>query len=446
MGKCSVACQRCALGEIRVSCTVRRFGGQPNSLRSTDGDGVHLIVGRCSRHLENRIIRSIPALILMLAVATSITPVCHADEPAKQNALHKAAQEWIQVGTEQHQRSLFKAAEKSFRRAAVFRSYLTDAERQNLDELLEKSAGAALARELTSVSTPASDKLAPPVQQVDASKVVALDTKAVEVKPPAKIVETKADSIKDGKHLSRKEWAYIKEEPMTATSSFGKQVKLAPKPASPPKTAESAQAAPGPRVVFEPGDVIEVKFFYTPQLDTTQTVRPDGKISLQLIPEVKAQGKTVAELRSELMKLYDPHLKAPEISVVARSFYNQRVFVGGQVLKAGVVQMPGKMTAFEAIMEVGGFDLRAAERKSVIVIRYSKGRRYAYKLDLKQATAGKESKPFYLQPKDIVHVPRTKIAKLNQWIDQHINKIIPDTGFYLRRTNGDTTYGMGNYR
>jgi protein involved in polysaccharide export with SLBB domain len=122
------------------------------------------------------------------------------------------------------------------------------------------------------------------------------------------------------------------------------------------------------------------------------------------------------------------------------------VFVGGQVLKAGVVQMPGKMTALEAIMEVGGFDLRAAERKSVIVIRYSKGRRYAYKLDLKQATTGKESKPFYLQPKDIVHVPRTKIAKLNQWIDQHINKIIPDTGFYLRRTNGDTTYGMGNYR
>ena len=397
-------------------------------------------------HLENRTVKSVSALILMLAAAMSITSLCHADEPAKQNVLQKAAQEWIQVGTEQHQRSLFKAAQTSFRRAAIFRRYLTDAERQNLDELLEKSASAALARELTSVGTLASDRLVPPIQQVDAGKVVALDTKAVEVKPPAKIVETKADSIKDGKHLSRKEWEYITEEPLTATSSFGKQVKLPSKPASPPRIAESTQAAPGSRVVFEPGDVIEVKFFYTPQLDTTQAVRPDGKISLQLIPEVKAQGKTVAELRDELMKLYDPHLKAPEISVVARSFYNQRVFVGGQVFKPGVVQMPGKMTALEAVMEVGGFDLRAAERKSVIVIRYSKGRRYAYKLDLKQATAGKESKPFYLQPKDIVHVPRTKVAKLNQWIDQHINKLIPDTGFFLRKTSGDTAYGMGSYR
>jgi len=397
-------------------------------------------------HLENRIVKGVSVLILILVAAMSITSLCHADEPAKENALHKAAQEWIQVGTEQHERSLFRAAEQSFRRAAVFRRYLTEAERQHLDELLEKSSNAALARELTSVGTVESDKLVPPVQQVDADKVVALDTKAVEVKRPAKIVETKADSIKDGKHLSRKEWEYITEEPVTATSSFARQVKLPTKAALPPQAAKSTQAPPGSRVVFEPGDVLEVKFFYTPQLDTTQTVRPDGKISLQLIPEVKAQGKTVAELRDELMKLYDPHLKAPEISVVARSFYNQRVFVGGQVFKPGVVQMPGKMTALEAIMEVGGFDLRAAERKSVIVIRYASGRRYAYKLDLKQATAGKESKPFYLQPKDIVHVPRTKIAKLNQWIDQHINKIIPDTGFYLRRTNGDTTYGMGNYR
>lgn len=397
-------------------------------------------------HLQNRIVRSIPALVLVLAAAMPINLPCRADEPAKQNALHKAAQEWIQVGTEQHERSLFKAAEKSFRRAAVFRSYLTTTEQKKLDELLEKSASAALASELTSASTAASERLVPPIQQVDAAKVVALDTKAVQVKPPVKIAETKADSVKDGKNLSRKEWEYITEEPVTATSSFDKQVKLPSRPVSPPPIAKSTQAAFGSRVVFGPGDVIEVKFFYTPQLDTTQTVRPDGKISLQLIPEVKAEGKTAAELRDELMKLYDPHLKAPEISVIGRSFYNRRVFVGGQVLKPGVVQMPGQMTALEAIMEVGGFDLRAAERKSVIVIRYAEGRRYAYKLDLKQATAGNENKPFYLQPKDIVHVPRTSIAKLDQWIDQHINKLIPDTGFFVRRTSGDTSYGMGNYR
>lgn len=399
-----------------------------------------------TEYLKNNVFRSISVLILALAAAMPNTNRCRASETAKQNALQKAAQEWMQVGTEQHERSQFKAAERSFRRAAIYRQYLTDAERMKLDGLLERSANAALAKELTSVGNKVSDGLVPPVQPVDTTKVVALDTKVFEVKPQIKIVEAKADSVKDGKLLSSREWEYITEEPVTATSSFGQQVRLPSRPALPVRAPESTGAAPESRIVFEPGDVVEVKFFYTPELDITQTVRPDGKISLQLIPEVKAQGKTVAELRDELMKLYDPHLRAPEISVVARSFYNQRVFVGGQVLKPGVVQMPGSMTALEAIMEVGGFDLRAAELKSVIVIRYTRGRRYAYKLNLKQATAGDETKPFYLQPKDIVHVPRTRIAKLNQWIDQHINKIIPDTGFFLRRTNGDTTVGMGSYR
>jgi len=159
-----------------------------------------------------------------------------------------------------------------------------------------------------------------------------------------------------------------------------------------------------------------------------------------------AKGKTAAELQHELLDLYGPHLTDPQIAVIARSFYTHRVFVGGQVMKPGVVQMPGEMTALEAIMEAGGFDVRAAERKNVIVIRYADGRRYVYKLDLKRAVAGNETEPFYLQPRDIVHVPRTGIAKLNQWIDQHINKIIPDTGFFLRRTNGDTSVGVGSYR
>lgn len=422
------------------------------------------------KHPQNKVFTSIWVLIIVLAAALPNTSQCRAAETTKENALRKAAQEWINVGAEQHKRSLFKAAERSFRRAAIYRKYLTDAERKELDQLMEQSANAAMAKELTSVGTSAADKLAPPIEQVDADKVVALDTKAVEVKIPvdhAKLVEVKrpveiskpveikpqvrparikADSVKDGSLLTQKEWEYIAEKPVTTSSSFAKQVQLPARPASPVGTRRSTETAYESRIVFEPGDIIEVKFFYTPELDITQTVRPDGKISLQLIHEVTARGKTPEELRDELMKLYDPHLRAPEIAVVARSFFNQRVFVGGQVLKPGVVQMPGRMTALEAIMEVGGFDMRAAERKSVLVIRYTGGRRYAYKLDLKKAVAGNETKPFYLQPKDVVHVPRTKIAKLNQWIDQHINKIIPDTGIFFRRTNGDTTVGMGSYR
>jgi len=118
------------------------------------------------------------------------------------------------------------------------------------------------------------------------------------------------------------------------------------------------------------------------------------------------------------------------------------VFVGGQVMRSGIVQMPGKMTLLEAIMEAGGFNLREAEVKNVVVIRHKAGQRYGYKLDLKASLAGKKTKPFFLEPKDIIYVPRTKIAVLDQWIDQHINKLIPQTGFVYTTEMGDGRAGF----
>ena len=206
------------------------------------------------------------------------------------------------------------------------------------------------------------------------------------------------------------------------------------------------EKAARPRMALAPGDVVEVKFFYTPQLNETQTVRPDGKIGLQLVGEIDVQEKTPAEIRSELLELYAPHLEQIEVAVIVRSFWNRRVFVGGQVVEPGIIEMPGELTVLEAITQAGGFDVREAEVKNVVVIRHRDGQRYGHALDLRAAVAGKRTEPFLLEPQDIVYVPRTKIAKVNQWIDQHINKIIPDTGMFFMRTKGRTTIGIGSYR
>ncbi len=201
-----------------------------------------------------------------------------------------------------------------------------------------------------------------------------------------------------------------------------------------------------PRVELTPGDVVEVKFFYTPELNESQTVRPDGYISLQLVGEVKAQGISPAELRDELLRLYEPQLKDPEINVVVRSFQNQRVYVGGQVMKPGIIEMPGQMNLLEAIMQAGGFNLREAEVRNIVVIRNKNDKRFAYSVNLKPALEGDETEQFLLEPKDIVYVPRTEIAKLDQWIDQNINQIIPDPGIIFTRTTGNTMVGVGSYR
>jgi len=185
------------------------------------------------------------------------------------------------------------------------------------------------------------------------------------------------------------------------------------------------QAPSSSRVTLEPGDEIEVKFYYTPELDITQMVRPDGKIALQLIGELEVQGKSPAQLREELLKLYGPHLKNPEVAVIVRSLLNRRVYVGGQVVTPGVIEMPAETDVLEAIMQAGGFLLPEAEVRNVIVIRYRDGQRYAFSVNLAPALKGGGTQPFYLQPQDIVYVPRTKITKVDQWVDQHINMLIP---------------------
>jgi polysaccharide export outer membrane protein len=195
------------------------------------------------------------------------------------------------------------------------------------------------------------------------------------------------------------------------------------------------------QLVLSAGDVVEVSFYYTPELNITQTIRPDGKISLQLIGEVRAQGKTPSGLRTELLESYAKILKQPDITVLTRSFYERRVFVGGRVMAPGVFDMPGPMTLLEAIIQAGGLDMMQAEVRNIVVIRHEGDRRYGYAVDLQPALQGSESQPFYLRPKDIVYVPQTKIAKVDQWVDQHINQLIPKVGFTFSQVRGNTVIG-----
>ena len=174
--------------------------------------------------------------------------------------------------------------------------------------------------------------------------------------------------------------------------------------------------------------IIETKFIYTPQFNEIQTVSPEGSITLPLVGEVKVQGKGRAQVRDELIRLYSRTLDRPEISVISRKHSQRRVFVGGEVVKPGAIEMPGKLTALQAIMEAGGLNFRTASSKYIVIIRQRNDEEYGCALDLRNALDGMSGKPFYLEPQDIVFVPRSTITKVNQWIDQYINKMIPQTG------------------
>lgn len=211
-----------------------------------------------------------------------------------------------------------------------------------------------------------------------------------------------------------------------------------------PKAKPASEAPPvDPAVLtLRPGDKLDLKFYYAPELNESQQIRPDGKLALQLIGEVQAAGKTPSQLGDDLQKAYSTQLKYPQVTVVLRDQLQQKVYVAGEVMQPGLVDLPGPMSALDAVMSSGGFNMTTAETSSVIVMRYVDGKRVGYKINLKDAMLGGTSEQFALAPQDIVFVPRTAVVNVNNFLDQYVNSMVPQTGFTYSHTSGNSTIGI----
>lgn len=152
---------------------------------------------------------------------------------------------------------------------------------------------------------------------------------------------------------------------------------------------------------LEPGDEIEVQFLYWPELDDTQQIRRDGRISLQLVENVQAAGLTPEELSQKLEDLHKDKLKDPVIKVILRERAARQVMVGGEVEQPGAIELAGSMTPLEAIMAAGGFKRLSADISKVVVFRQREGRRLATRVDLMNP----DQEPFFLKPNDVIYVP-----------------------------------------
>ena len=178
------------------------------------------------------------------------------------------------------------------------------------------------------------------------------------------------------------------------------------------------------QLTLKPGDVLDIKFYYDQALNEKVTIRPDGKISLQLVDEVQAAGKTPQALDAILTQMYANILKQPEVAVIVRELADQKVYVGGEVTSPMLVPIKGRLTALQAILSVGGVK-RGAKLTQVVFIRDSGTKSpNIYKINLKEALADGE-KDVLLKPYDIIYVPKTTIAKVGLFVEQYINNIIP---------------------
>ena len=198
--------------------------------------------------------------------------------------------------------------------------------------------------------------------------------------------------------------------------------------------APSAPASEPYRI--QPGDELQVRFFHTPEQNVTLVVRPDGLISLPLVYELQAAGRTVEEVRRELTERCSVELAEPEIAVIVRTFSGYRVHVGGEVDKPGVVDLKGPRTVLEAVFEAGGFLPTASPAHVLVVRRGSEGGYELVAANLALVLSGQDgSGNFSLRPFDIVYVPTSRIADVNKWVDQYIRQNIPISFTFGYRLN-----------
>jgi polysaccharide export outer membrane protein len=181
-------------------------------------------------------------------------------------------------------------------------------------------------------------------------------------------------------------------------------------------------------------DQLDIKFFFNAELNEEKIpVRPDGRISLPLVGEVVAAGRTPAELTAALRKIYEQELKKPEVAVIVRSFAQYRVYVDGEVEKPSEVELRGSLTALQAIASAGGLK-ESGQLEDILVLRRGpENKLIVFHINLQEVIGEEDegNQDVKLAPYDIVYVPRSKIADVNRFVHLYIRKNIPVTfGFF----------------
>jgi polysaccharide export outer membrane protein len=152
------------------------------------------------------------------------------------------------------------------------------------------------------------------------------------------------------------------------------------------------------------GDTIRISFPGAPSLDTTQTIRRDGKITLDMVGEVIAAGLTPGQLQDVLLEKYGPQLVLKEVYVTVQGSAFS-VYVTGAVMRPGRITSEKVLTPLEAVLEAGLDQTRGNLKKVKVLREGENGTNEVFYLNLNDVMKGKSVKPFTLKPMDKIIVP-----------------------------------------
>ena len=175
-----------------------------------------------------------------------------------------------------------------------------------------------------------------------------------------------------------------------------------PVPTMPPQYEATPQ--PGEYIIGA-ADVLRVTVWRNPELSADVPVRPDGMISVPLVNEVHAEGRTPTALKQDLTERMAEYIANPEITVVVLQVNSKKAHVLGEVVRSGPVSLETQMRVLDAIAAAGGFG-PFANKKRIRILRTSGGQEVEYQFNYAAFLRGKSPESnILLQPGDTIVVP-----------------------------------------
>jgi polysaccharide biosynthesis/export protein len=160
-----------------------------------------------------------------------------------------------------------------------------------------------------------------------------------------------------------------------------------------------------PEYKIGPQDILRIDVWKEPEISRVVPVRPDGKISLPLLNDVQAAGLTAIQLAGIISEELKKYIAGPQVTVSVAEINSRRVYVTGEVSRAGAMQLLPNMTVLQALSSSGGFT-QFAKIKNIYVLRMIDGKQEKLPFNYKEVVNGrKPEQNIMLQPGDVIVVP-----------------------------------------
>src|SRR6267154_4021371 len=170
-------------------------------------------------------------------------------------------------------------------------------------------------------------------------------------------------------------------------------------------TPAAVPATTDPAYIIGPEDVLDINVWKEPDVSRVVPVRPDGRISLPLINDVQAAGLSPQQLAGSVSEKLKKYLNGPQVTVIVTAINSQRVFVVGEVLRAGAFPMLPGMTVLQALSSAGGFTT-FADVKKIHVVRMRNGKQIEIPFNYRDVLKGDNAEQnIKLEAGDTIVVP-----------------------------------------